>query len=446
MLKKFSKERKMQLYQNTNFWHLCKKYIFPNAISAAFFSAYMVIDGVIVGRFLGSEALAAMGLVMPFVMMSFALADMIAIGSSVQISLRLGEGRLKEARELFSACLCLTVGVSFVLGLLAYFGVELFLRFMDAPPAIKALCVEYSRVLALFMPIITLSYALDNYLRICEKGVYNMFVGIFIVVSNVCLMYLFVALLEFNLFGAALALCLGLSAGTILSLLPFFRENLVLKFCPPKLTFSRLGNILYNGSSEFLSNVSGSLFLIFANSTLLKLSGSLGVAAFSAILYIDGFIISFLMAFNSSLQPLLSYFFAQKNRTKIKLILRYLLYINAVFSLLVFVILALFREQISGFFGKDAEFITFVSFALLLYNFNYLVAWFNVLVSAILTAFNKPTSSMILSLANSLIIPLFFLFLMSAYLGTKGVFLAPFFAELVILFLSAFLLKKSLNF
>ena len=187
-------------------------------------------------------------------------------------------------------------------------------------------------------------------------------------------------------------------------------------------------------------------FLIFANSVLLKLSGSLGVATFSAILYIDGFIISFLMAFNSSLQPLLSYFFAQKNRTKIKLILRYLLLINGIFSLLVFVILVIFREQISSFFGKDTEFIAFVSFALLLYNFNYLVAWFNVLVSAILTAFNKPTSSMILSVANSLIAPLFFLFLMSSYLGTNGVFLAPFFAELVILFLSAFLLKKSLNF
>ena len=43
-----------------------------------------------------------MGLIMPFVIISFALTDMIAIGSSVLISLSLGKGKSKEASILFS--------------------------------------------------------------------------------------------------------------------------------------------------------------------------------------------------------------------------------------------------------------------------------------------------------------------------------------------------------
>ena len=100
----------MQIYQNTSFIALCKHYIAPSVVSAVFFSIYTIIDGIIVGSYLGSESLAAMGLVMPFVFISFALADMIAIGSSVQISLRLGEGEIQIARQIFSACVCAIVG------------------------------------------------------------------------------------------------------------------------------------------------------------------------------------------------------------------------------------------------------------------------------------------------------------------------------------------------
>lgn len=121
------------------------------------------------------------------------------------------------------------------------------------------------------MPFIALSYALDNYLRICEKGVYAMWVGIFVVICNVVLVCLFVIWFEMGIFGAGLAISLGLSFGTILSVLPFFMQDLVLKFCTPKLTLKKFLGILYNGSSEFLGNISGSLLAIFANVTLFDL-------------------------------------------------------------------------------------------------------------------------------------------------------------------------------
>ena len=40
---------------------------------------------------MGPNALAAVNLVMPLIMMSFALVDLVAVGSSVQISIRLGK-------------------------------------------------------------------------------------------------------------------------------------------------------------------------------------------------------------------------------------------------------------------------------------------------------------------------------------------------------------------
>ncbi len=71
----------------------------PNVISVAFFSVYIIIDRIFVGKYLGSDSLAALGLVMPFVMISFALSDMIAIGSSVQITMKLALDKFKEANR-----------------------------------------------------------------------------------------------------------------------------------------------------------------------------------------------------------------------------------------------------------------------------------------------------------------------------------------------------------
>ncbi|MGX3010164.1 MATE family efflux transporter [Helicobacter sp. 23-1044] len=201
-----------------------------------------------------------------------------------------------------------------------------------------------------------------------------------------------------------------------------------------------------------MGNISGSLLAIFANVTLLQLSGALGVAVYAAIVYIDELAMSAIMAINTSLQPILSYFFAQRNRAEIMRILRFLICVNAIFSLVVFVILIVFRAEFAGLFapnatkGEGIEFVTFMSVALLLYNLNYLVMWFNALVSELLSAFDKPTFSMILSLMANLIAPLAFLLILPRIFGVNGVFLVGFFAEICVVILSVILLKKCLRF
>ena len=52
----------------------------PSMAGMAVSSLYMVADGIFVGKFIGSHALAAINLVMPVIMISFALSDMIAVG------------------------------------------------------------------------------------------------------------------------------------------------------------------------------------------------------------------------------------------------------------------------------------------------------------------------------------------------------------------------------
>ena len=64
-------------------------------------SLYQLIDGILVGQFLGETAFAALNLAMPFVIVNFALADLIGVGSSVPISISLGQKKDEHSKQYF---------------------------------------------------------------------------------------------------------------------------------------------------------------------------------------------------------------------------------------------------------------------------------------------------------------------------------------------------------
>ena len=74
----------------------------PAAITSVFGAFYSIADGFFVGRFIGGDALAAVNLIMPIVMIAEALSNMVATGASVNISMLLGAGKRDEASRVFS--------------------------------------------------------------------------------------------------------------------------------------------------------------------------------------------------------------------------------------------------------------------------------------------------------------------------------------------------------
>ena len=141
----------------------------PGAISMLASALYQLIDGVFVGQILGETAFAALNLAMPFVIINFALADLIGVGSSVPISISLGRKQEGEANNLFS-CACLMIVITGALiGALLFAAAPLLIGWMGAEGDFAHQAVQYLRVYALCSPVTTIVFAMDNYLRICGK-------------------------------------------------------------------------------------------------------------------------------------------------------------------------------------------------------------------------------------------------------------------------------------
>ena len=234
---------------------------FPGAVSMLASALYQMMDGVFVGRFLGETPFAALNLAMPFVIINFALADLIGVGSSVPISVSLGRKKEQEANNIFT-CACLMIFIAgIVMGIILYAAAPFLMRAMGADGDFADFAVQYLRVYAICSPVTTIVFAMDNFLKICGKINTSMFLNIFMSVLSVGLEFLFLAVLKWGIWAAALATCTGMMVCAVLALqcviccfqsLPFYLGNFVLGvIVGVALNWQLLKNIL-NKLSAFL--------------------------------------------------------------------------------------------------------------------------------------------------------------------------------------------------
>ena len=397
----------------------------PNMISMAVVSLYTIADGVFVGHYIGAEALAAINLVMPWIMMSFALSDMVAVGSSVQIAIWLGKGDEKMAGSIFSSSCLLILLSAVVMGAAAYAFAWPLVRFLGASGEVAVLAVRYMRVYAAFSIFIMHFFAVDNYLRICGKVHYSMAMNVGMSLANIFLDWIFIGIMGWGIEAAALASCLSLMAGNLICFYPFFRGKLLLRFTKKLIPLKMTGNIIANGSSEFFNNISGSVCMMIFNAALLSFGGYLAVAAFSIIMYVDSVVKALMFGMADSLQPAISYNFGAGSPSRVRAIERIGQTAAFLLSLAVFLLMQTLGETLISWFSSENADLTAMSVhGMRIFAFSYLFSWCSVLSGSFFTALNRPVFSLITASCNTLIFPVIFLLLLSGFLGLDGIWLS----------------------
>ena len=124
------------LFLKTNPRRLFFMAALPGAISMLASALYGIFDGIFVGQFLGDTAFAAVNLAFPFVILIYALSDLIAVGSAVPISICLGKRQDKEANELFTCSVLLILFTGALMGTLLYTTAPALLKLLGAKSSI----------------------------------------------------------------------------------------------------------------------------------------------------------------------------------------------------------------------------------------------------------------------------------------------------------------------
>ena len=416
----------------------------PSLVSMLFSSIYMMADGMFVGKIIGSKALAAINLVFPIIMIVFAVGDMIAAGASVKIGIKLGEKKDKDASNIFSVALLLTFIINIIFMILSLFFAKDIIFILIKDKSLASLSYRFAYPFILGLPIIAPFFALDNYLRICGKANMSMWVNIAVSVLNIILDAVLIGYFKLGIEYAAIASALSMAFGAMIFLYPFIMKKVVLRFTKPKINMKEITQILYNGSSDFLGNISGSIISIITNAVLLHYGGPVAVAAYSIIMYIDSLLSPLLFGMVGSIEPVISYNYGAKNYERITEFFKITCVVSLAISAITTIIMFVFPDFLVGLFSSksDIEIIQMSKIALLLSAPSYLFSWFSMTVGCFLTGFEKATESMIIMLAESVVLPLVMIVVLTKLMGVYGIFLIPTIGGIVSTIIGLVLWKK----
>jgi len=401
----------------------------PSMITMAFGALYQIADGLFVGRFIGEDALAAVNLIMPILMMVFAFSNMIATGASVRISVLLGEKNREEASRVFSLSLKVIFLIGCALGSFGFIFAEPFVRLLA--PGASTLAVQYGviyiRVNALFSPLCLLFFAMDNYLRVCGKEKLSMWLSITTQGFNILLDVVLIVFLGQGVWAAAFTSCLAMAIGAVAILWMFRGKKMDLYYTRKSISFSKFLKVLANGSSEFFSNISMSVMSIVYNFFLLKYGGTTGVAAFSVIMYVDSIIGMLVFGMCDSMQPAISYCYGAGLMDKVKSLFKRIILAAILLSATAMVFMYFAGPYISPIFVKpeDTHLLKVSIAGMKLFALSYLTGWVDMTFSSYFTALERPGRSLLTSFFGTLVSPIGFLFVLTPYWGLDGVWLNP---------------------
>lgn len=251
---------------------------------------YNIIDAAIVGRILGTEALAGVGATssVQFMVLGFCIG--VSAGFGVPVARSFGAGRLEEMRDSFFHALVLTAALAVIMtvgfGSLCHW----ILRVMSVPEEIYENAYQYLAVIFLGLPFTLLYNLLSSMLRSVGDSRTPFLFLAFSTVLNIGLDLFCIVVLGWGCAGAAIATVTAQAISGVLCLVFIWKKVKIL--CPGRANCRLKGrtarNLLIMGlpmGLQFSITAIGSMVMQAANNGL----GSLYVSGFTAAVKIKQF-------------------------------------------------------------------------------------------------------------------------------------------------------------
>lgn len=421
------------------------RFTLPSIVMMVFSSIYGVVDGVFVSNFVGTEAFAAVNLIMPFLMVLGAVGFMLGTGGSALVSFTLGAGDARKANEIFSLLIYVLLAVGAVFTVVGIAGMEPMARFLGADEKMLPICVVYGRiVLASLIPFM-LQNTFQSFLITAERPNFGLYITIAAGVSNMVLDAMFIAVFRWGVVGAALATSISQLIGGFIPLVYFiFPNGSKLRLCPAKFDSSALLRACTNGASEFMSNISMSVVNMLYNWQLMRLMGADGVAVYGVIMYVNFIFVSIFLGYSIGSGPIVGYHYGAGDQRELQGLLRKSLCLTALMSLILTMAALLLARPLSLIFmSGNPELLPVTIRAFSIYSLSFLLVGFNIFASSFFTALNDGLTSALISFARTLIFEVAAVLILPLIWEVDGVWGAAIAAEALALVLSVLCLAKN---
>jgi putative MATE family efflux protein len=420
------------------------KYIIPSILALLAISSANIVDGYFVGNYVGTTGLAAINITYPVFSILFGAGLMFAVGSSVMVSKLLGENKKQQALNIFSKTIISVSLFSIITCTIVYSNIGNILYFLNIKDELIISSYSYMSVIIIFLPFVMVGITIDYFVRADENPNLSFLALLSSAILNIILDYIFIVKLDYGLSGAAWATGLSYTIVIFILLPHFFLKNSTLRFIKPNGSFKIIFTALKNGISEFINESSAGITVMIFNFMMIKYFGTKGVASYTIITYFIMVSIMISFAISDGIQPIIARHHGAKEFIRIKTFLKLAFSTILIFSIfLVFFVLTTPDNLIDIFLNENNIETKKITIEFLSYTWiAFLFIGLNILITSYLTAIHKPVASATISLARSLILPIFFVSLLSYSFGIVGVYIALPFSEIVTFMIAIYFFKK----
>lgn len=406
-------------------------YILPSAGALCVTYLYNIVDGIFVGQGIGAMALAAVNITVPFITALVALSTLFAMGGSTIIAIRLGRGDVKGANNAFMGAFFLTLILSIILMFLGMIFPEQISKICGGSDNILPMAKEYLFYYTAFSVPFLLSNCFAVFVR--NDGAPKLaFIGMCVgAVLNIFLDWLFIFPLQMGLKGAAIASGLGQVFAFLILVSHFVMKKGQLRITNYIPNFSLIGKIFNRGIPEFLTQLNTPMTALCYNWVLLNTLGDLGVATFSILSFIYAFAYAILSGVAQGLQPLWGHAFGKNNKEELKQYFNSGIKINFVTSIVIVLLLIVFKTQSVEIFTTDSELISMTVNALSIWVLSFVFMALNLIYTAYFYSTKQTLKSDIVAINRGVILKALLIFSIPQLFGIAYIWHSVLVAEIL---------------
>ena len=418
---------------------LFTKMFIPTLLGMVSWSLLTVIDGIFVGRGVGSIGIAAINICYPIFLVLTGFALMVGMGASVVASIHLSQNNVKAARINVTQAMWFSTFVAIGVMIFALLAPEQISYMLGASQTLMPLVRDY--LVYLIPSGIMLMWSIVGLfiIRLDGSPKYAMWCNVVPAMLNIFFDWLFIFPLGMGVKGAAIASAISTVIGGVMAFVYLVKYAGTLKMSgvkmsPISLTLS-IRNIAYQckiGFSALLGELTMAFVLFAGNYVFMKCLGDAGVGAYGVACYYTPFVFMFGNSIAQSAQPIISYNYGAGRWDRVHRTLAISVRAAVLSSLFSIIAFTLFPEQLVHLFIADSD----PAAQIAIEGFPYFATGFlffilNLVAIGYLQSIEKVAASTIFALLRGVVFLFPAFLLLPSVLGVKGMWLALPLSELL---------------
>ncbi|MDE6232712.1 MAG: ATP-binding protein [Lachnospiraceae bacterium] len=401
----------------------------------------ILVDGIIIGKYLGVNAMASYGLTNPILLALLAVSDVFTGGVQNVCAEEMGKGNKERAGNIFSASCVTVVVISVVAAVVMNIGIDPLCRMLGASGDGAVLfdgLKGYIRGLSFMIPAMQLSLLFVFIQQLEGNKLTTVVAVVAMTTSNIVLDFLNVLVFKQGMFGMAIATAVSYYLAFFILLTGNFKKSSIFRFNFRNMDFSAMKNVFWIGGAGAVERGCYAVRAVVYNKMLVFAAGSvavgnMAVAALSVYATLNNFFGSFVFGIESATLMVAGVLYGEENKNGLKRLMRESVKMILVMISVVTVAVILAAPFMASLFAEGAEVRQMSSDCVRIICISMTVAGINGVMKKFLQATRNVMWMNIYSVCEIVVFPLLSALLLGISFGVNGVFSCYMVSELLML-------------